>query len=189
MLNWKQTAVGSKVKQTAFWPVPCNPPRLLEWGRLCCLECSLATCRHLLCCLPSFTSALKRSAPDSASSLSSVSRSETVDGARDLEKNDIQSRVPYSWGQDSVLQVEKRRGSLGLRSGQGFFLASLWSYIKVDMRRKDSGLSRRKFIESQAWFPQAIWLLYWPCPGFSFVTDRESSFCYVTPTAVARNPP
>lgn len=112
------------------------------------------------------------STPDSVSSLSSVSRSETVDGARDLEKNEIQSRVPYSWGQDSVLQVKKRRGSLGLRSGQGFFLASsLWSYIKVYMRRKDSGLSRRKFIESQAWFPQATWLLYWPCPGFSFVTE------------------
>lgn len=158
-------------------------------GQLCCLECGLATYRRLLCRPPSFTPALEHSL-DSVSSLSSVSCSETVDGARDLEKNDIQSRVPYSWGQDTVLQVEKRRGSLGLRRDQGFFLtSSLWSYIKVYMRRKDSGLSQRKFTESQAWFPQATWLLYWPCPGFSFITDRDSSVCYITPTAVPRKLP
>lgn len=89
-------------------------------------------------------------------------------------------------GAKTLLQVEKRRGSLGLRRDQDFFLASsLWSYFKVYMRRKDSGLSQRKFIESQACFPQAAWLLYWPCPGFSFITDRN----YVTPTAVASKLP
>ena len=69
----------------------------------------------------SFTPALGHSL-DIVSSLSSVSHSETVDGARDLEKNDTQSRVPSSWDQDTVFQVKKRLGSLGLRSDQDFFV-------------------------------------------------------------------
>lgn len=109
---------------------------------------------------PSFTPALGHSL-DIVSSLSSVSHSETVDGARDLEKNDTQSRVPSSLGQDTVFQVKKRLGSLGLRSDQGFFcwLLPLWSYRKVSVRRKDSRFSQKKFLESQTGFPQAAWLL------------------------------
>lgn len=70
---------------------------------------------------PSFIPALGHSL-DIVSSLSSVSHSETVDGARDLEKNDTQSRVPSSWDQDTVFQVKKRLGLLGLRRDQDFFV-------------------------------------------------------------------
>lgn len=97
-----------------------------------------------------------------------MSHPETVDGARDLEKNDTQSRVPSSRDQDTVFQVKKRLGSLGLRSDQDFFcwLLPLCSYRKVSVRRKDSRFSQKKFLESQIGFPQATWLLLSLILGF-----------------------
>lgn len=112
-----------------------------------------------------------------------MSHSETVDGARDLEKNDTQSRVPCSWGQDTVLHREKAWLSGAKECPRlflGFFpvvilLRFLWEG-RTELRQK-------KLIESQASLPQATWLPDGPCPMFSFITDRDSSVCY--PTEVA----